>query len=255
MVRSKPSLRVRIVVPLLLLALVAPLGAEAPSGDPKAAALAESVLEHMGGQAAWDATRFVRFNFFGFRTHHWDRYTGRHRLEGANREGQTYVVLHDINSREGRAWLDGEELDGEKKAESLEMAYSAWINDTYWLFMPYKLRDPGVTLTLDGEETVDGVVHDKLKLTFDSVGLTPGDTYWAFVSRESGLMNYWAFHLQGWEAEREPSRWSWEEWQDYGGILLASKRHNAAADRTAMLGDIAVFDHLDDAVFTDPAAP
>ena len=32
------------------------------------------------------------------------------------------------------------------------MAYAIWVNDTYWLLMPYKMKDPGVTLAYDGEE-------------------------------------------------------------------------------------------------------
>ena len=220
--------------------------------DARAVALAETLLDALGGRQALDATHYVRFNFFGFRTHHWDRYTGAHRLEGQTRDGQRYVVLHNIHTREGQAWLDGEKLQGTDAAEWLERAYGAWINDTYWLLMPYKLLDPGVNLVYDGEESIDGVAYDKLKLTFGDVGLTPGDTYWAYLNRKTGLMDQWAYHLQDWEAEREPTVWTWSEWQPYGGIMLSSKRHNAADDRTAELKDIAVFDDLPPTVFTSP---
>ena len=222
------------------------------ANDARAVAVAEKLLETMGGADALAATRFVRFNFFGFRTHHWDRHTGDHRLEGQTREGQSYVVLHNINSREGHAWLDGDKLAGDAAAEWLERAYGAWINDVYWLFMPYKLLDPGVNLADAGEETIDGTTYDKVKLTFGEVGLTPGDTYWAYVNRETGLMDRWAYHLQDWEADREPTVWTWEGWQRFGGIMLAPKRYNAADDRTAELKDIAVFDTLPETVFTAP---
>ena len=82
------------------------LAAEADS-DPKALAIAEASFEAMGGQKGWDATRYFRFNFFGFRLHHWDRQTGQHRLEGATREGVEYVVLHNLNSRQGVAYING----------------------------------------------------------------------------------------------------------------------------------------------------
>ena len=52
----------------------------------------------------------------------------------------------DINTRDGRAWLKGKELAGDEAKKHLEQAYAAWVNDTYWLLMPYKLKDPGVTL-------------------------------------------------------------------------------------------------------------
>jgi hypothetical protein len=131
------------VLPLTLLTMmtVAVPGAGAAT-DEKAAALAAEVMTAMGGEEAWQATRYLRFDFFGFRLHHWDRYTGNHRLEGKTRDGDAYVVLHNVNSREGEAWLNGDKLDGDALAEWLERAYGAWINDTYWLVMPYKLRSP-----------------------------------------------------------------------------------------------------------------
>jgi len=244
----KHSFYVRGLVLALGFATLPPaVGAE--ERDPKAVELANHVLASMGGQEAWDATRFIRFNFFGFRTHHWDRYTGRHRLEGKNREGDSYVVLHNVNTREGHVVVNGEAVDGEDKATWLERAYGAWINDTYWLVMPYKLQDPGVNLTYDGEEKLDGVTYDKLKLTFEGVGLTPGDTYWAFVNRDSGLMERWAYFLQDWEEDKEPTQWQWTDWASHGGIMLSPRRFNAADEREAMLSDLAVIDHLPDSVF------
>ncbi len=125
--------------------------------NPKAVELARGVLDAMGGEEAWASTRFLRFNFFGFRLHHWDRHTGRHRLEGKSREGDSYVVLHDVNTREGTVVVGGKEASGEDKAQWLERAYGAWINDSHWLLMPYKLLDPGVNLACDGSDELDGV--------------------------------------------------------------------------------------------------
>lgn len=218
----------------------------------RARQLAEQSLEAMGGQDALAATRYIRFNFFGFRSHHWDRHRGDHRLEGKTREGDSYVVLHNINTRRGSAWLNGEAQQGEKLDEWLKNAYSAWVNDTYWLLMPYKLLDPGVHLTYDGEETVDGVVYDKLLLTFEEVGLTPGDRYWAYLNRETGLMDRWAYFLQDWEADREPTQWQWTDWDRYGDILLSPRRFNPDNEREALLSDLAVFESLPGDVFTSP---
>ena len=247
---DRSPLRRALVAAVLALALAAPALA---ASDPEAVKVAERTLEAMGGADAWGATRFLRFNFFGFRLHHWDRYTGRHRLEGQTRDGDAYVVLHNIQTREGKVWLNGEPLAGEAADEWLERAYGAWVNDTYWLLMPYKLRDPGVNLAHDGEEEIDGQVYDKLKLTFDGVGLTPGDTYWAYVNRETGLMDRWAYFLESYDEDREPTHWLWLDWQDYGGIKLSPLRKNAEDGSERPLGELAVFGELPDEVFTSPA--
>ena len=254
---SHRRLLVGLISFLFLLLLAAPSAAQS---DAKALEIAARTLDAMGGEDAWNDTRFLRFEFFGFRLHHWDRHTGRHRFEGKTREGDAYVVVHDIDTHlagdpQGTAWLNGEALDGEDKAQWLDRAYSAWINDTYWLIMPYKLRDPGVTLRYGGEIVEDGKTYDKLQLNFDQVGLTPGDTYFAWIHRETGLMDRWAYHLEGWEEDREATAWEWRDWSDYGGIKLAATRYNAADDRTAELGKIAVFEELPDAVFSQLEMP
>ncbi len=237
----------------LILALVSTLAAAPAVGsDGRALEVAQKTLEAMGGEEAWEATRFLRFDFFGFRLHHWDRYTGRHRVEGKTREGDAYVVLHNVDSRQGRAFLNGEELAGEAKAEWLERAYGAFINDTYWLLMPYKLRDPGVSLVYVGQEVVDGAAYEKLQLTFDGVGLTPGDTYWAWINAETGLMDRWAYHLEGWETDREPTAWSWVDWGRYGKILLSPRRVKVDDGSERMLGELAVPAEIPDGVFETP---
>lgn len=237
----------------LLAAAVLPMSALAEERDPKAVELANGVLEAMGGAEAWAATRFIRFDFFGFRLHHWDRHTGRHRFEGKTREGDAYVVLHNVKSREGTVTVNGEAVDGEDKAKWLERAYGGWINDTYWLVMPYKLLDPGVNLAYDGAEEIDGKTYDKLRLTFEGVGLTPGDTYWAYVNRETGLMERWAYFLQDWEEGREPTQWQWLDWGRYGRVMLSPKRVKVDDGSERPLGELAVFDHLPDSVFESVA--
>ena len=251
-----PRLIHRTAAVLCLVALIVLAAPAAFAGsDPQAEKIAAHTLEAMGGADAWNATRFLSFNFFGFRTHHWDRETGRHRLEGQGRDGDAYVILHNIHTREGDVYVNGEKVTGEEKAKRLEYAYSAWINDTYWLLMPYKLRDPGVTLSYEGEEELDGATYHKLKLNFDSVGLTPGDTYFAYINQETGLMDRWAYILESYEEGKPATHWKWLGWQNYGDILLAPTRVQADNGRETSLAPIAVHDHLDDAVFENPAAP
>ncbi len=249
-----PALRLAALAGLLLAALgPRPSTAAAAGADPRAQAVAERAMAALGGEESWAATRFLRFTFAGARTHHWDKATGRHRLEGKTREGDSYLVLHNLNTREGEAYLNGEKLAGEAAAQWLERAYSAWINDTYWLLMPYKLRDPGVTLSYDGEEEIDGKVYDKLHLRFAGVGLTPGDQYWAYINRETGLMDRWAYILESYEPGQAATHWRWGGWAQHGGIMLASDRVNVESGRELPLADIAVFDQLPDSVFASTA--
>lgn len=239
----------------LLLTLALLPGQVQAQSTPTAGQVADRVMQALGGKEAWDATRFLRFTFAGRRTHHWDKWTGRHRLEGQSPEGQRYVVIQNLNTKQGEAWVDGKKQEGEAAKPWLERGYGAWVNDTYWLLMPYKLQDPGVNLTYEGRDQIDGRPYDKLHLRFQGVGLTPGDQYWAWINPETGLMDRWAYLLQpepGKEPAKEPTAWRWEGWRKHGNIMLAPMRRQVNGDRTLELADIAVLESLPDTVFTSP---
>jgi hypothetical protein len=233
--------------------------ARAQTADTKATALADRVMEALGGTDAWNKTRYLRFDFavdrggktVMRRSHTWDKWTGRYRVEGPTREGVPFVILMDLNTRDGSAWLDGKKVEGEELKKQLERGYGMWVNDTYWLLMPYKMRDPGVILSYAGEEKGDrGATYDKVKLTFDNVGLTPRDAYWVWVNRDTGMVDRWDFVLKG-EAV-PPTTYTWTGWKKHGGIMLAGERMNPADGRKLLLPDIAVLESVPDSVFTSP---
>ncbi|CAM2067820.1 hypothetical protein SCOR_20745 [Sulfidibacter corallicola] len=219
---------------------------EQGQADEKSAELAKKVMVAMGGHENYDKTRFLTWNFFGSRTHYWDKWTGRARIED-HKEG--FLVLMNIHDKKGKVWQNGEPVTDEKLvADKLQWGYEVWINDSYWLVMPYKLRDPGVTLSYAREDTMEnGRPAHVLTMTFDSVGVTPENKYEVFIDKENSLVRQWAFFSK---ADDENPRFTtpWEGWQDYGKIKLCGDRGKA------QLTNIAVFDTLPDTVFQDPAA-
>lgn len=243
----------------LLLAIIAqPLRADS---DERALAVAERAMKAMGGEEAWSSTRFLLFTFavqdgekvLVERTHFWDKRDHRHRVQGTTREGESFVVIENIETKTGKAWLDGEPLEGDQLGEWLKRAWSMWVNDTYWLLMPYKLTDPGVNLSWEGEETIDGTTYDELHLSFENVGLTPGDQYWAWFNRETGLMDRWAYILEG--QEPPAKAFEWKPWRPFGNIMLATARVPAEGTRRIVFRDLAVPHSLPESIFTSLEAP
>jgi len=84
-----------------------------------------------------------------------------------------------------------------------------------------------------------------VRLTFDHVGLTPGDRYDAFISSQSHLMTHWDYKLQS----GDTGAWDWE-YGDYGGIKLA--KNHTSAKMSIDMGDVRVMDTVDDGYFSDP---
>ena len=229
--------------------------AVAQERDPKAVEITEAMLEKMGGADKWNLIRYVRFEFNVSsegqarpgRTHLWDKWEGRYRVESQTKDGKQQVVLFNTNTKVGDVYVDGAKVEGDASADALKSAYGAFINDTYCLAMPWKWLDPGVSLKHIGTKEHDGETCDVVELTFDSVGLTPGDTYHGYVSQKTGMMLYWEYTLQS----DRTGAWTWE-YGNHNGLMLAADHTNAEGRRIHM-GDVAVFSEVDDAYFTDAA--
>ena len=217
-------------------------GFDTTGSDPEAVAIADRTMERMGGRAQWDGTRYLTWRFFGRRLHVWDKWTGRIRFEQ-----EDLVVLMNVEDRSGRAWQGGQEIvQPDSLAAKLKAGYRAWINDSYWIAMPYKLKDSGVTLKYQGAgSTADGRPADVLVLTFKEVGVTPQNKYEVFVDREEGLVTQWAFYRQ-FDDDEPRFVGPWANWQPHGAIWLSDSRGERGHT------DLAVFDELPEKVFTSP---
>jgi hypothetical protein len=141
----------------------------------------------------------------------------------------------------------------------LKRAYGRFINDSYWLLMPWKLEDPGVKVESQGTTTIDGLDYDILHVSFENVGLTPGDQYWAFVNRKTHRMDRWAYFLQGDEGTASMDKataWTWSDWRPSGGLMLASDRRQVGGKEGERIyfPVLKVLDKVDDGVFASPEA-
>lgn len=208
---------------------------EMGKADEKAAAIAAEVMTAMGGSEAYDETRFLTWRFFGKRYHVWDKHTGDIRVE----TGKGLVVVMNLHTQKGRAWQEGTEVTDEAELKPLlTRGYEMWINDSYWLVMPYKLRDPGVTLAYTREDkTEDGRAAHVLTLTFEEVGVTPENKYEVFVDAESKLVTQWSFFRKA--EDTEPGFTNpWINWEKHGKIMLSADRGRGKHTDVAVLDSV-----------------
>ncbi len=217
-------------------------GFNAADSDARAIVLADKVMERLGGRTAWDGTRYLTWKFFGGRRHVWDKLTGDHRFE----DGEL-IVLSNLHDRVGRAWQAGVEVfDPDTLAAQLDKTYASWINDSYWLVMPYKLKDSGVTLTYHGEGmTEEGLPAHIVELTFKDVGRTPQNRYQVWVDINDSFVRQWSFYRESTDAEPAFTM-PWANWQPHGDIWLnddfGRRRHT----------EIHVLEQVTEGLFEDP---
>ena len=219
-------------------------GFDLENSDPEAIQLADSVMTAMGGRQNWDNTRYISWNFFGRRDLVWDKHTGDVRIES---HPDSTIYLLNVNTLKGRVQVKGQELtEADSLRKMLEKGKSIWINDSYWLVMPFKLKDTGVRLRYVGEDTtLTGASSRVLELTFRDVGDTPENKYRVYVDASDNLIKQWAYYKEA-SQDSASQIWPFDNYQKYGDILLSANRSDSRGPR-----DVRVDEKLPREVFTD----
>ncbi len=219
-------------------------GFDLQNSDPAAIELADSIMHVLGGRENWDKTRFISWNFWGGRNLVWDKYEGRVRIESLK---DSIIYLTNVNTDEGRVQIKGVELtEPDSLKKMLKKAKSIWINDSYWLVMPFKLKDSGVTLKYQGEDTVKGSQrYNILQLTFKQVGDTPNNKYTLYVDVKDKLVKYWSFYSN---ASNDSANWTrpFDNYQKYGAVLISADRSDNGGPK-----NVKVDETLEDKIFTE----
>ncbi|MEM1217519.1 MAG: hypothetical protein AAGH79_01330 [Bacteroidota bacterium] len=190
--------------------------------DDRAAEWANKVMDASGGLQAWQEAAVLQWNFFGRRLHTWDK---QKNINHVSYVDGSLDILIDLNKQTGRVWLAGtEQSNPDTLAKYLDLGNRLWINDSYWVFLPYKLRDPGTKLSYLGVDTTDNQQLESLELVFtDSVGVTPQNKYHIYIDPSTNLMAGWSYFPNRTDSIAQ-FRLPWAEYKDYGPLRLSGSR-------------------------------
>lgn len=217
-------------------------GFNVEGSDEQAISWADAVMQAMGGRKKWDELRFVSWNFFGARDLVWDKQTGRVRIDFPR---DSSVFLVNIKTGEGKVWRKGQEItDTDSLKKYIDRGKSIWINDAYWLVMPFKLKDSGVTLKYTGERSManEQKAH-VLELTFEGVGRTPENKYEVFIDPTDSLIKQWSYYKNA-EQDSASATWPWDNYRNYNGLLLSADRSDNKGPK-----NVKVYEDLAEEVF------
>ena len=178
----------------------------AANDAPKIPSLAQEVWQVSGGED-WPKVQAIDFTFavekdgkqVAQAQHHWDIAAQTDEVKWKGKDIK-------VNLAEQATTADA------------KAAYARWVNDSYWLLMPLKLKDRGVTVTSDGTKEMAGAKRDLLHLSFGQVGLTPNDQYRLYVDPSSKLVTYWDYMPR----EGKGMSGTWEGYEKSGGLTLAT---------------------------------
>ena len=188
----------------------------------KEKAMASSIMDAMGGKENYNQIRYLQWDFFDLRKITWDKQLSRVRIDYL--DGSLSIITY-LNNDKGVVYKEGQKLtDSDSIKYYLDRGKRIWMNDSYWLIMPFKLLDPGVRLNYIGKLTsINGLSCDVLELTFGNVGATPENKYHIYLDPTTNLVLQWDYFVKNWEEEPE-IQCLWSDYKWYGKIRLASER-------------------------------
>lgn len=213
--------------------------------------IARRSFDILGGTIAWEKARYLAFTFKVERDgkpaasypQRLDRYSGDYRVSGKKPDGVPFEVIMNLKTRQGRATQSGSPVtDPAQLKELLDLGYRRFINDTFWLLMPLKMFDPGVRRVYEGERTDScGHTWDVVKLTFDeSSGLAPGDLYWPWINRDTGVVEEWDMKLQSMKPEDPPLQVMLRDYRRIAGLLISVRREVRGKNQIVRLDDLQI---------------
>lgn len=203
-----------IAVIVLFFGLSAAVATSAEQAGEKGEQMAMDIWKASGGEN-WPKIQEVRFTFVVeqegkplFRArHNWNVAAGTDEVKWKDKEGKDHQVTANLRSPAS---------DDEGKA-----AYARWVNDSYWLMAPLKIRDSGVKVESGGSKDLNGVSYETVRLKFESVGLTPTDQYVYYIDPKTKLPLAWDYIPQSGSGMQA----TWEKYQSFGGLNLATEHH------------------------------
>ncbi|HKS25240.1 MAG TPA: hypothetical protein VJZ76_20765 [Thermoanaerobaculia bacterium] len=208
---------------------------------------------HAAGGAAWEKARYFEYTFSVYRgeervtsfPQRWDRATGEYRVSGTDPKRNEFLAIINVNTKKGRAWLNGEEVHDSRLDDTLALALRRFDNDTFWLLMPLKLVEPKVKLEAMGERT------DSCGRTWDVVKLTSeGSTHWAWIHRDTGIVEEWDMKLQGTPPDDPPVQVMLHDFTRYGTLLVSTRREVRNKNQTVKLEGLKIANETPKGAFT-----
>jgi plastocyanin len=203
-----------IAVIVSLFVLTAATAHAADESANKSQQLATDLWKASGGEN-WAKVKEVHFTFaveqegksLFSAQHVWNVAAGTDEVKWKDKQGKDHQVTADLVTPPS---------DDEGKT-----AYARWVNDSYWLLAPLKIRDRGVKVEAGGPKDLNGVTYETLRLSFEQVGLTPTDQYVFYLDPQTKLPRAWDYIPKSGEGMQA----TWEKYQTFGGLNLATE-HN-----------------------------
>ncbi|MDH3708536.1 MAG: hypothetical protein OER04_01545 [Cyclobacteriaceae bacterium] len=165
--------------------------------------------------------------------HSWAKYTSHQINVFPDQEGEV-IQCYD-GKEKAEVSFNGEKQEDQ---EAVGLCHFLRKANFFWFVMNFRLDDPGTIHEYLGQEEVNGVTYDKLKVSYDSevTGKEQNDTFVLFVNPETKLVDRFLFSLPVWEI-MEPVLLMEVEYSEVEGLMLPTLRRAYMPDEEGQYPD------------------
>ncbi len=137
-------------------------------------------------------------------------------------------VLPGVKGKVFQCYVNGKPqitLDGKEVFAPEALGGTAFLRSAnfFWFTMMYKLADPGTVHKYLGQETVNNIQYDKIRLTYENTGKDADDEYILYFNPKTHLVDQFYFSLPAMGVENPVLRMELE-YEKIDGVYISTRR-------------------------------
>ncbi len=213
------------LLPLVFSLLLQPATQPSAPGESPEIELARQIVKAHGGDV-WPRVTRLMFTF---------NVESEGTLKASIKHDWNVTTGVDTVTVGGKALFTNVYDSKERGGDELQ-AFKRWTNDSYWLMMPLKLLDGGVKFSPLISTRDMPPNRGKMTMSFDAVGMTPGDQYDLSIDLKQNRIDHWTYRPD----EKNSSGFSWDGYKDFNGLTLATEHKSDDGKTRIFFTDVSV---------------
>ncbi|SEN17583.1 hypothetical protein SAMN05216436_112106 [bacterium A37T11] len=160
--------------------------------------LTEKAWKGLGGHQTWSESRYFMFSYtplkqefsVGPQTFLWDSQSGKCRLDTKIQGNNTLTVLFNTRREKARVFISGQPVNDKTTVlDYQQKSLRAFMQGSYWLFIPQRLEDAAQS-SIAGLELTDGKKYEVLEISEDLPAIDVSSSKY-YIDSQSGKIDRW----------------------------------------------------------------
>jgi hypothetical protein len=125
------------------------------------------------------------------------------------------------------------------------------VSTAFWFGLPFRLAELPVTITDEGDESIEGVLYSRLRVAMsEGAPETPGDWFVIWFDAKSGLIHHLLGHITAPFLSHRLWVGFWRDFRRIDGLLVERRRRFFPSDESGkVVGDLVVDQLVEDVRF------